>query len=40
VIPIPSARQVAHALDSFGAGKLELSAEDLAAIDGATFSRA
>jgi aryl-alcohol dehydrogenase-like predicted oxidoreductase len=40
VSPSPSARQVAHALDSFGAGKLELSAEDLAAIDGATFSRA
>ena len=40
VIAIPSARRVAHALDSVRAGDLELSAEDLAAIDRATFSRA
>jgi hypothetical protein len=31
---------VEHALDSVGAGELELSAEDLAAIDRAEFSRA
>jgi aryl-alcohol dehydrogenase-like predicted oxidoreductase len=40
VIVIPSARRVAHALDSVGAGKLELSSEDLAAIERAQFSRA
>jgi aryl-alcohol dehydrogenase-like predicted oxidoreductase len=40
VIVIPSARRVEHALDSVGAGDLELSAEDLAAIDRAGFSRA
>ena len=40
VIVIPSARKVAHALDSVGAGELELSAEDMAAIDRASFSRA
>jgi aryl-alcohol dehydrogenase-like predicted oxidoreductase len=40
VIAIPSARRAAHALDSVGAGELELSAEDLAAIDRAEFSRA
>jgi len=40
VIAIPSARRVAHALDSVRAGDLELSPEDLAAIDGADFSRA
>ncbi|HEY7614998.1 MAG TPA: aldo/keto reductase [Gemmatimonadales bacterium] len=40
VIVIPSARRVEHALDSVRAGELELSAEDLAAIDGAEFSRA
>jgi aryl-alcohol dehydrogenase-like predicted oxidoreductase len=40
VIVIPSARRVAHALDSVGAGKLELSSEDLAAIERAHFSRA
>jgi aryl-alcohol dehydrogenase-like predicted oxidoreductase len=40
VIPIPSARQVAHALDSLAAAELELSQDDLAAIDGAGFSRA
>jgi aryl-alcohol dehydrogenase-like predicted oxidoreductase len=39
VIVIPSARQADHALDSVGAGRLELSAEDLAAIDGAEFTR-
>jgi aryl-alcohol dehydrogenase-like predicted oxidoreductase len=39
VIVIPSARRVAHALDSVAAGELELSAEDLGAIDRATFSR-
>jgi aryl-alcohol dehydrogenase-like predicted oxidoreductase len=40
VTVIPSARRVEHALDSVRAGGLGLSAEDLAAIDGATFSRA
>ena len=40
VIAIPSARRVAHVLDSVGAGRLALSPEDLAAIDQATFSRA
>jgi aryl-alcohol dehydrogenase-like predicted oxidoreductase len=40
VIPIPSARRVEHALDSVSAAGLELTAEDLAAIDGAEFSRA
>jgi aryl-alcohol dehydrogenase-like predicted oxidoreductase len=40
VIVIPSARRVEHALDSVKAGELELSAEDLAAIDRAEFSRA
>ena len=40
VMVIPSARRVEHALDSVGAGELTLSAEDLAAIDGAAFSRA
>lgn len=40
VIVIPSARRVAHALDSVAAGELELSAPDLAAIDAAEFSRA
>jgi aryl-alcohol dehydrogenase-like predicted oxidoreductase len=40
VIVIPSARRVEHALDSVGAGVLELSAEDLAAVDRAEFSRA
>jgi aryl-alcohol dehydrogenase-like predicted oxidoreductase len=40
VIPIPSARRVDHALDSVSAAELELSPEDLAAIDGAEFSRA
>jgi len=40
VIAIPSARRTAHALDSVRAGTLELSAEDLGAIDRAQFSRA
>ena len=40
VIAIPSARQVDHALDSVSAGELELSPADIAAIDGAGFSRA
>ena len=40
VIVIPSARRLAHALDSVGAAELSLSAEDLAAIDRAEFSRA
>ncbi|HEY7480213.1 MAG TPA: aldo/keto reductase [Gemmatimonadales bacterium] len=40
VFVIPSARRVEHALDSVGAGELELSGEDLAAIDRASFSRA
>jgi aryl-alcohol dehydrogenase-like predicted oxidoreductase len=40
VIAIPSARRAAHALDSVSAGELELSAEDLAGIDRAEFSRA
>ena len=39
VIVIPSARTVEHALDSVGAGGVELPAEDLAAIDAAEFSR-
>jgi aryl-alcohol dehydrogenase-like predicted oxidoreductase len=40
VVVIPSARRVEHALDSVRAGQLELSAEDLRAIDRAEFSRA
>jgi aryl-alcohol dehydrogenase-like predicted oxidoreductase len=40
VIAIPSARRVAHALDSAAAGSLALSDEDLDAIDRAEFSRA
>jgi len=40
VIPIPSARRVEHALDSVSAAWLDLSPEDLAAIDRAEFSRA
>ena len=39
VVVIPSARRVAHALDSVGAGELELLPDDLAAIDRAEFSR-
>ena len=39
IIPIPSARQVEHALDSVTAAGLKLSEEDLAAIDEADFSQ-
>ena len=39
VLAIPSARAVAHALDSVSAADLMLSPDDLAAIDGAEFSR-
>lgn len=39
VIPIPSARQVDHALDSLRAADLTLSAADLRRIDEAEFSR-
>lgn len=39
VIAIPSSRTVDHALDGAGAGDVVLSAEDLAAIDKATFDR-
>jgi aryl-alcohol dehydrogenase-like predicted oxidoreductase len=40
VIVIPSARTVEHALDSAGAASLELTREELHAIDTAEFSRA
>lgn len=40
VIVIPGARTVAHAIDSHQAADVELSPEDLAAIDAAEFSRA
>jgi len=40
ILAIPSARTVAHALDGVVAADLTLSADDLAAIDGAEFSRA
>jgi aryl-alcohol dehydrogenase-like predicted oxidoreductase len=40
VIAIPSARQAEHALDSVGAADLQLSADELAAIDAAEFPRA
>ena len=40
VIAIPSARTVAHVTDSAAAGSLTLSADDLAEIDRAEFSRA
>jgi aryl-alcohol dehydrogenase-like predicted oxidoreductase len=40
VIPIPSARRVEHALDSVSAADLQLSQDDLKAIDAADFSRA
>jgi aryl-alcohol dehydrogenase-like predicted oxidoreductase len=40
VIAIPSARTVAHAVDSAGAADVELTLEDLKAIDAAEFSRA
>lgn len=38
VIPIPAARTVEHALDSLGAQKIELTGDDLSAIDKARFS--
>ena len=37
VIPIPAARTEAHAVDSVGAGALELTRAEVAAIDGARF---
>ena len=40
VIAIPSARRIAHAIDSVTAASLVLSPEDLAVIDRAPFSRA
>ena len=40
VIVIPSARVSQHALDSVGAADLELTSDDLAAIEAAEFSRA
>lgn len=40
VLAIPSARTVEHVLDSVGAAELELSNDELAAIDAAEFSRA
>ena len=40
ILAIPSARSVAHALDSVSAADLTLSVDDLAAIDAAEFSRA
>lgn len=40
VIPIPAGRTVEHALDAVRAGAVGLSSDDLAAIDGAEFSRA
>jgi aryl-alcohol dehydrogenase-like predicted oxidoreductase len=40
VIVIPSARTVEHALDSISAADLELTPDDLSAIDSAEFSRA
>jgi len=40
VIVIPSARTPEHATDSVGAERLELTAQELAAIDAAEFSRA
>lgn len=40
VLAIPSARTVEHVLDSVGAAELELSDDELAAIDAAEFSRA
>jgi diketogulonate reductase-like aldo/keto reductase len=39
VIAIPSSRTPEHAADAAGAADLELSAEDLAEISNATFSR-
>jgi aryl-alcohol dehydrogenase-like predicted oxidoreductase len=40
IIVIPSARKVDHALDSVGAGEIELGESDLSAITAAEFSRA
>jgi aryl-alcohol dehydrogenase-like predicted oxidoreductase len=40
VIVIPSARTAEHAVDSVGAASLDLTPEELAAIDAAEFSRA
>lgn len=40
VVVIPSARRIAHVLDSVSAGELVLAPEDLAAIDRGEFSRA
>ena len=40
VIPIPGSRTVEHALDALSAANLKLTADDLAAIDKAEFSRA
>ncbi len=40
VIVLAAGRTVEHALDSLTADALELSADDLAAIDGAEFSTA
>jgi aryl-alcohol dehydrogenase-like predicted oxidoreductase len=40
VIPIPSARTVEHAVDALTAADVRLSADDLALLDGAEFSRA
>jgi len=40
VIPIPSARTIEHALDSVHAAAIKLSADEVAAIDRAEFSRA
>lgn len=40
VIVIPSARTVEHALDSVGAADVELTPDDMSAIDAAEFSRA
>jgi aryl-alcohol dehydrogenase-like predicted oxidoreductase len=39
VIPIPGARTVEHALDSLSGARVPLSAEEVKAIDDATFSR-
>jgi diketogulonate reductase-like aldo/keto reductase len=40
VVPIPGARTEEHARDSAAAAKLSLTAEEIAAIDEAEFSRA
>jgi aryl-alcohol dehydrogenase-like predicted oxidoreductase len=39
VVPIPAARKVEHAIDSAKAADLELSADEIAAIDEAAFDR-